>query len=437
MIRSVSLLTVFFLLIFSCKNERKTIEWDEFSQQFQQDFKKLSIAPLAMSYIENIKSIKSNDSIQYQESFFKYTEASLKKIKPELLTKSQWLDYELIKYETRLNLERINLEKEWKDLKIDSVSTKGIYNIPNGKEWYAYFLKKWVDEEVNPDAIYQFGLKEIERVKSKIKDIQISSGMDSISFQKHINQPSFFYNDEIDIQEAFEMKQYKIDVALNKHFPFLEKIPKVTIARIPDENLVNAPAFYTPKERTFYYNYRGSPYNKRQISWVYIHEAIPGHHYQLMLDKVLPRSSIQRMFEYYGFLEGYAAYIEEIGFEINAYEDIYEELGKWEWDIIRSVRIVLDVGINYYGWDDYKAMNFWRQHIQNKDDIALREIARIKRWPAQVITYKYGADKLIRWKKKYLAENDTFGLKDFHKLLLENGSLPLSIINKTLNNKPK
>ncbi|HHC80938.1 MAG TPA: DUF885 family protein, partial [Flavobacteriia bacterium] len=123
--------------------------------------------------------------------------------------------------------------------------------------------------------------------------------------------------------------------------------------------------------------------------------------------------------------------VEEIGYEINAYENIYDELGKWEWDIIRSVRVCLDVGLNYYDWSDEKAIRFWRRHIKNKDYIAKREIARMKRWPAQVITYKYGANRILEWRLRSKVKTPE-NIKEFHRKILKNGSIPFSVLNKVM-----
>ena len=92
----------------------------------------------------------------------------------------------------------------------------------------------------------------------------------------------------------------------------------------------------------------------------------------------------------------------------------------------------MDVGLNYYDWSDEKALEFWQEYIKNKDDIAQREIARMKRWPAQVVTYKYGADKILKWKAT--AENrQDFSWIAFHESILKNGSIPFSVLEKILN----
>ncbi|MNE57382.1 hypothetical protein D3C80_1523440 [compost metagenome] len=122
-----------------------------------------------------------------------------------------------------------------------------------------------------------------------------------------------------------------------------------------------------------------------------------------------------------------------MGKELGLYKTVYDELGKWEWDIVRSVRVPLDVGINYYGWTDEQALAFWKKHIKNQDGIAMREINRIKRWPAQVVTYKFGAGKILEWKKRMQASKGAkFNIKDFHDKILNVGSLPFPVLESIL-----
>ncbi len=402
------------------------------SKNFKIGFEKLNLPPNQLSYIGNLQSIQSKDSILQQEVFFLNTTEYLQKINPKKLSKKDRLDFELIEYETKMNLLRIAQEKKWSDLDIQDIPDTGLFSLPNGKDLYIYFLKRWIGLEVTPDEMYKFGLSEIERVKSRMETVQTRAKMDSLTFRKHINNPSFYYKDVKIVQEEFEKIKKIVAQKLPENFPSLDIIPDVKIARGTNKALAQVPAFY--RNETFFYNFFDEPFNKRQISWIYIHEAMPGHHYQIMLENRLDLSDIQKMFQYSGYREGWAAYIEEIGYEIGAYRDIYDELGKWEWDIIRSVRVAMDVGLNYYGWSDEKALEFWQQHIQEQDDIGWREIARMKRWPCQVITYKYGADKILKWKAKFEKKKD-FNLKQFHQTILENGSLPFSILESILDGR--
>ena len=147
-----------------------------------------------------------------------------------------------------------------------------------------------------------------------------------------------------------------------------------------------------------------------------------------MVNNIIKRTEIQQLFWYSGFVEGWGAYVEYLGKDLGVYKTIYDEYGKWEWDLIRSVRVTLDVGINYYGWSDDKAISFWKTHIPNLDDIGWREIARIKRWPAQVVTYKYGAHTFLQLLKE-AKKRDEFEFLAFHTKLLKYGDIPISILS--------
>ena len=226
-------------------------------------------------------------------------------------------------------------------------------------------------------------------------------------------------------------RKKEVDKKITNLFPALSSIPDVSIKEFKEEPLIQTPGFYRSDENTLYFKYFDQPYSKRQIGWLYTHEGVPGHHYQIKYAEKLPLSEIQKLVGSSCYKEGWAAYIEEIGNEIGAYENIYDEYGKWEWDLIRSVRVVLDVGLNYHGWSDEKALKFWQQHIKEQDDVAYREIKRMKKWPAQVITYKYGIDKLLNWKKHFEKKSD-FSLMEFHKKVLQYGDIPFFVLERHL-----
>ncbi|WP_271782304.1 DUF885 domain-containing protein [Aquimarina algiphila] len=428
-IKIIGLVCTFVLLGCQYKVDGQSSEWNEITNEFIKEYKKLDLPSLQLSFVDNIKNIKSPASVRAQEEIFSVLENTLQKVNKNQLSDREKLDYDLMLYACKLNLHRIDIEKKWLNRGEDSIPETKIFDVTYGKEWYVYFLKKWVDKETTPEDVYALGIKEIEKVKSRMKAIQVKSGMDSLTFNTYIKDSSFFYTNVDTVQQRFLEIKKKVSKKLPELFPFLDKVPEVKIKLGTNKNLAQVPGFY--RDRTFYYNYFNTPFNKRQVGWLYIHEAMPGHHYQIMVELATPRSEIQKIFRYRGVGEGWAAYIEELGSEVGAYQNMYDELGKWEWDIIRSVRVVLDVGLNYYGWSDQKALGFWQQHIQGQDDIAFREINRMKRWPVQVITYKYGANKILEWKSE-LEKNQNFDLKEFHRNILKNGLLPYSILRKQL-----
>jgi uncharacterized protein (DUF885 family) len=393
-------------------------------KQFLDDYIALDIPNLQVNYVQNLMAIKSVKEINSQEVFFLTFQEQLKNISTHNLDEYQLLDYYLMRYEVNLNLERISLEKEW-DYNTQLDDTKSIYTLKNGKKWYAYLLKRWVNAEVTPDKIYNFGAQEIEKVKTEMKAIQVKSGLSEKTFSAYLNDTSFYFKTVKDIQFNFEKVKKEVAKKSAELFPYIDKIPDVKIAQGTNEALSQVPAYYD--NNTFFYNYFDKPFNKRQFDWIYIHEGIPGHHYQMNLNNVVKRTEIQQLFWYSGFVEGWGAYVEYLGKELGVYKTIYDEYGKWEWDLIRSVRVALDVGINYYGWTDEKAIAFWKKHIKHQDEIGWREIARMKRWPAQVITYKYGANAILKLLSKAKKEQD-FVYKSFHEKLLKHGDVPISVL---------
>ncbi|QHI35567.1 hypothetical protein IMCC3317_09130 [Kordia antarctica] len=424
-----------FLFSFKSYGQQSFANWNAFETAFVKDFERLHINDLQIYYVDNLELIQSERNIAKQEQLFLKYKKAIANLDRESLTKDQKIDYEVVIYEINLHLERIQLEKKWLLIKPKRVSTEGLQSIPMGKEWYVYFLKKWVDAEVTPDGMFQFGLSEIDRAKKAMNAIEEASGLDSLEYQKYLNRPIFFHNSEEAIQNNFEIFKKELLPNLIGAFPKVDQLPDVFIERGKNEAYAQVPAYYAEQRSTFYYNFFDKPFNKRQIAWIYFHEAIPGHHYQIKFEEQLEKSKIKQLFEYNGYREGWAAYVEELIHEFGTYTTKYDELGKWEWDIIRSVRVSMDVGLNYYDWSDEKALQFWQEHIKGQDDIAQREITRMKRWPAQVITYKYGADKILKWKAHKAAslpQGKEFPWLWFHTKILENGALPFSVMDKVI-----
>ncbi len=393
-------------------------------EDFYNGYTRLSIPAFQIDYTSNLESIRSKTQLEKQQQFFDQMLVRLKSIDPKELPDEDLLDYQIMSYEIALNQQRLSLEKKW-DPKTPLDGNKSIYSTPNGKDWYSYLLKKWVDRSVTPQELFEFGVSEIKKVKANMQRIQLSTGLSKDAFETYLNVDRFLITEPEKVQTAFEEVKKKVAKLAPKMFPYLDRIPDVAIDRGSNPALAHAPAYYS--NNTFYYNLFDKPFNRRQLGWFYVHEAIPGHHYQGSLNRIVKRSEIQELFWYPGFLEGWGAYVEHLGEELDAYTDMYDEYGKWEWDLIRSVRVCLDIGINYRGWSDEKALAFWNAHIEDQEDIAKREIARMKRWPAQVITYKYGEAALLS-----LLENakkqEGFNFKDFHKRMLQHGDIPISIL---------
>ena len=382
-----------------------------------------------LSYQSNLAAIPATKEIKENQKYFEQIEKSLLAIDTSPLTPEECLDYEIIFFETYLELEYWRLALSFRNNPELDVNDAGLSQQFAGKFFYRYYVKKWTGTRMTPDELFEFGLEEIYQVKAEIKTLRLEMGLDKAAFYQYINEDKFFLQDPEEIAALFEARKKTVADNLGNAFPVDWNLPDLKIERGTDQTLASTPGFY--RNHTFYYNLFDYPFNIRQLDWLFMHEGNPGHHFESNYTRQLDLPAYRKQFFNAGFAEGWAAYIEHHGKDVGLYETPYDFLGKWEWDLIRSVRIPLDVGINYYGWNNETALTFWKDHIPNQDEIAQREIDRMRRWPAQVHTYKVGGAILEQLRRKEEERlGDDFDLVAFHKKILNQGRIPIGLLPK-------
>ncbi len=165
------------------------------------------------------------------------------------------------------------------------------------------------------------------------------------------------------------------------------------------------------------------------MDWILNHEAIPGHHYQFIV--FAKRKAYQPPFSDLmfcaGYAEGWACYTEYLGKELGQYQTPEAELAKWEWDLVRSARVVLDVGIHFHGWTKAQAMDYWKANIVGQDDISEREINRVTNWATQAVSYKAGAAKIEEMRTELEAGGGQ-DVRKIHSAILWFGEMPLEVV---------
>lgn len=426
----------FFLFLFSLQltfAAAQSSEFNKLKDNFYAAYAAMNVPGLQISYKDNLAGIQSRESLQQQEDLLLKLKQDLSTIQPDNLQEKEAVEYKVLVYFAELHLDRVEREQAYLQAKQDSIAGDKIFDEPLGKEWYVHFLRRWLDSSISVDSLYTFGLREIEEAKAIMREIQQRSGYDEAEFKDYINSSAFDVNEPDSVQMLFEGYADRVRPMLEAHFPRVKEISRAAIVRGTDERLAQVPGFY--RNNTFYYNIFDKPFNRREISYLFLHEAVPGHHYEISHRRLSDLLTANDYFRNACYGEGWAAYIEELSYELGLYEDIYQELGHREWDLIRSVRVVLDIELNYKGMSDEAALDFWRKHIKDKDDIGRREIARMKRWPAQVITYKYGGDKIMQWKEHFEKMPD-FSLMKFHEKVLQYGPMPFTVLEELmLNNR--
>ncbi len=411
-------------------------EFDAFRQAFMDDYADFDVPNLQLSYVDYLQSLHQQRNVDEQRQFLESSREKLQSFTIDSLERAEdRTAYQILSFEIALNLQRVILTQQLQeDYPNAEFPEGGLSAMENGQAWYAHLLQRWLGSDANPEDIYEYGLQATRNVQAEIETIQQASGMDEDAFYAYLNDEAFFINDREAIQEAFLSARRIVREHLPELYHHPARVDLVNIAVGDNPALSQTPGYFQPTNGgTFYYNLFDEPYNLRQIDWLFIHEASPGHHFQVSIAQDLDLLPEQNLAFYSGYVEGYAAYTEEIGQELGLYRTPYDYLGKWEWDIVRSVRVVLDVALNYHGWTDEQALAFWRQNIRNQDQIAQREIDRMRRWPAQVVTYKYGAQQIQNWKSKWQDRyGENFDIRDFHERLLMCGPMPYPALEQLM-----
>ncbi len=428
-------LIVCWLLFFQGNNGPESLE--DFKRQFATGYAGLPIPEMQYDYHDYFASIPSISSVRTQKDFFLEQNKRLQSIAKKHLSFAERLDYFHIKFEIDFNLNRLNLEEAWIG-KGRKIPENGLSSLPDAGAWYAYFVKKFTSTDISPVEVFEMGEKSLEHVKGEISRIRTCLGFtDSASFYVHLKDDGFFIKDKRALLDSF----FQIDATVRNrlsHFVTSGHLPPICPIEWPNPGPATPPGMYLNHRFTAYgqdvfqFNFFGGRFNRRALEWLYMHEAIPGHHLQATTREAEPTDILQEMFLYPGNFEGWACYIEDFGKDLGLYQNLYSELGKWEWDLVRSARLVLDVGIHYYGWSQDQALEYWKKVVPGQDDIAEREVLRVTNWCAQTLSYKVGSTMISQMKGKWLKKNAGKIPKDFHDMYLRFGMRPLSVIQQMM-----
>ena len=332
------------------------------------------------------------------------------------------------------------LKNEYLPQSRDSI---GLSDIPNGKEWYEYVARYHTTTNLTPNEIHEIGLSEVKRIRSEMEEIieELEWDGDFKSFLNYLRtSPRFYYDNGEDLLNAYLIMSKKIDPLLPKIFKVFPRAPYGVIP-IPEESApftttayYNAPA--KGKPGYFYANlYKPESRPKYEIPVLTVHEAVPGHHFQISLAQELENvPTFRKYLSFTAFVEGWGLYSEELGEFMGLYDDPYDKFGQLTYDMWRAIRLVVDTGMHYKGWTREEAINLFLENTaKSKLDIE-NEVDRYIAWPGQALAYKIGQLKILELRTKAEQElGDKYDIKDFHHEVLKRGSLPLDILDQYVN----
>ena len=329
----------------------------------------------------------------------------------------------------------------------DKVSeNNGVWALPDGDELYRLAMRMFTTTDYSPEYIHEFGLAEVDRIQAEILEILAAEGWDvSQGFHAAIEEmaedPKFYYSDSGEGRDQI-LADYQtiIDEVSEGLEPYFDVMPEsvVEVRRIPEFKEKTAPGAYYQRPAmdgsrpgVFYanlYDIKATPrYGMRTLAY---HEAVPGHHFQRAIQQQqddLP--FFRRMIPAVAYTEGWALYAERLAWELGFQDDPFDNIGRLQAELFRGVRLVVDTGIHYKHWSREKAIDYMIVNTGMAESDVVAEIERYFVMPAQALAYKVGMTKILELRD--LAKNelgDQFDIREFHNVLLTNGSVPLGIL---------
>lgn len=323
--------------------------------------------------------------------------------------------------------------------------SSGIDAIPNGKAYYEHQIKYYTTTDMTADEIHQLGLSEVARISSEMEKVKNAVGYkgtlkDFFSYVRDHKQ-LMPYKDPQAIIDNFNAIHERMKPQLELLFNNRPKTPfEVRRTEAFRENSASAEysqgsldgsrpgIFYVPIPDA-------STYNVHQDESLFLHEAVPGHHYQISLTQEnaeLP--NFRKTLWYSGYGEGWALYSESLGKELGLYTDPYQYFGTLGAEMHRAIRLVVDTGIHSKGWTREQAIQYSLDNESESEAGIISEIERYMANPGQALSYKIGQLKIRELRTK--AENtlgDTFDIRAFHDQVLATGCIPLALLEDEIN----
>ena len=324
-------------------------------------------------------------------------------------------------------------------------SSSGISAFEDGSDYYNYSIKLYTTTELTADEIHNIGLKEVAKISSEMEKIKTKVGFngDLKSFFNHVRELDELipFNEPQEVIDNFNKIHEKMTPQVNNLFGLQPKTP-FEVRRTESFREASASAEYNPgsldgtRPGIFYVPIPNiKEYNYFSDEDLFLHEAIPGHHYQISLQQEntsLP--SFRKSLWYSSYGEGWALYSESLGEELGLYDDPYQYFGMLSAEMHRAIRLVVDTGLHTKGWSREKAIQYSLDNEAESEAGITSEIERYMANPGQALSYKIGQLKIRELRSNAEQKlGDKFDIKMFHEKVLESGCIPLQLLEEKIN----
>ena len=318
----------------------------------------------------------------------------------------------------------------------------GVWKFPRGDEYYIYLLRHENSTELTPEEIHQIGLQEVERVQKELRELFDELGYPEDApltelMGRAISEAGYYdtylQEGKDQVIKAYEDMLEEIDQKLDAVFDIH---PTAKLIVVGDEEYGGGGGYYVSasldgsRPGAFHTGIDDSLVDKYRMPTTAYHEGIPGHYFQVSIAQEMDMPLFRNHIIFNGYAEGWALYAERLAWELGAYEDDpYGNFGRLQFELLRAVRLVADTGIHYKKWTRGEAQAYMREILGPR----LYEAERYVVIPGQATGYMIGLLKVLELRQKAMdALGDKFDIKEFHRVILCNGSMPLGILERVV-----
>ncbi|WP_222428374.1 DUF885 domain-containing protein [Sphingomonas suaedae] len=318
--------------------------------------------------------------------------------------------------------------------------TVGVSAQPDGARYYAFRIRQLTTTDLTADQIHKVGLDEVARIRAEMEKVAKDAGFATReAFVEELRtNPKYYARTPEELMAAAALQAKEIDGKMPGFFNRLPRLP-YGLRRIPAETAEGTTtAYYGPGNPELgmagHYYVNTSKLDQRplyELPALTAHEAVPGHHHQIALQQELETAKFRRyLANFTAFTEGWGLYAERVGIEMGLYDTPEKQMGRLSYEMWRACRLVVDTGIHSKGWTKEQAVKFMLDNTALSAANIDAEVNRYISWPGQALGYKLGELKIreLRARAEQALGND-FDLKRFHDAVLEQGAVPLDVLD--------
>ena len=341
------------------------------------------------------------------------------------------------------------LTKTFEALLSKATTNNGVWSMPNGDKYYEFAIEQETTTKMTAQSIHQLGLKEVARLAIEMDAILKQAGFGDGTIAARIdklNKSPYQLYPDTEAGRAQILKDYQsiisdVTAGLDKSFNIKPKAA-VEVKRVPTFSEAGAPGAYYQRPAmdgsrpgAFFANLKDvkeiPKYSMRTLAY---HEAIPGHHLQLAIAQEIPGLPIFRsVLPFTAYVEGWALYAEQLAWETGYQSKPLDNLGRLQSEMFRSVRLVVDTGLHAKRWTREQAIEYMVSNTGMSESEVVTEIERYLVNPGQALAYKIGMIKILELRERAKTKlGNKFKLADFHDEMLKNGAMPLSVLERVI-----